>query len=126
MPSEQSSSIAAEFSKADKINTMAAWDEFLSRNGHLDSHPLVALAESKRSTVIASRTSSNWSTGVEREAESIQSELVFYAAAERLSSPRSWALFFDRFPVGRLVSSALEKELHSLVSDLTAKEFGMR
>ena len=112
--------IASAFAEADWSATIGGWSDFLSRFAEFDTHPLVLLGGQRRAALL-NRPAAD---PLGRAANTIENELALYAAAEKLASPRGWALFFDRFPVGRLASSALVKEENAFMSDLRARVFG--
>ena len=116
------SKIAAAFAEADRVASIGGWSDFLTRFAEFPVHPLVALAVQKRAALLNGPARQRGSLG--RATGEIEDELTLYAAAEKLASPRGWALFFDRYPLGRLASSALVKEEKALMGDLRARVFG--
>ena len=112
--------IAAAFALADTSATIEGWNEFLNRFAEFETHPLVTLAAQRRDALQDGPTADPIGTA----ATEIENELELYAAAEKIATPRGWALYFDRYPTGRLTRSALVREDDAFMSDLRARVFG--
>lgn len=119
-----SADLAKAFAEADRIGTLTAWTNFLEDHGDRRDHPLYPLAEARRTALLSNGPKPTWGDSVDSEAAQIAAELRAFAAAEKLASPRGWALFFDRFPVGRLSISAHEREARVVRDDLAGRVFG--
>ena len=119
--------IAVGFSVADEAGTIAAWDTFIELFGAHESHPLVRLAMRKHGDLSEQKPRAAavpQMSDVEKSASAIQDELTAYASAEKLATPRGWALYFDRFPTDRLARSAIVREEQAFVDDLRARVYG--
>lgn len=55
---------------------------------------------------------------------SLQDELALYGAADKLNTPRAWALYFQSYPEGSLAKSAVTLEEEALQSEVRYRVFG--
>lgn len=118
--------LAAAFAATDTQGTVAAWDAFLSEFGHASEQALVTLAARRREELIERLDADGAGRGspIDQRALAIQDDFVAYAAAEKLSNPRAWALFFDRSPDGPLKRSAILQEEEALLEDIRDRVVG--
>ncbi len=125
---EFAAKMASDFAVTDRLGTVEGWTDFLEKYEAQANNPLVALAAQKKSDLVEKyqpQSNVGKPSEVLESAFSLEEELLHYAAAERINTPRAWALYFDNFGVaGRLRSNAIVREERALIDDIRARVFG--
>lgn len=118
---EKADGIAEAFSRADELGTRESWQQFVESFSDQKAHPLYTLALRRQSGPDVAPSELR---ELIDERDIIDDELTVFAAAEKIGSPRAWALYFERFPFGRMRRSALLQEDVAFMSALRDRVWG--